>query len=512
MRLSGLLVHTQLLSESKDLSRMNIQPGSRIAEYFNHKRKIEMIPKNRKYSLVGGLTNDDMDRMHTAALDIIATVGMKVPHEGILNLIRDTKGVKVNGEVVTFSFDLVEKAISDMQYPDYAVNADYLINGGAYELNIIDIESGSIRQPLTKDLIEMVKLMDSYGMFGSAPVRPSDIKHNELQEIAMYKYCWENSPRIANSIFEANEKSTLRVAEYVYEMSQAAGKQFSLGFWIKSPFRIDFTELDIIYRFLKKGILLWTATMPIAGASAPLYFPGAYVQSMAELFGGLTLLNLINIGESAPVCLIIDSIRAYPFDFKYASFVYGSPEDIIGTLFQIQLNRRYGIPVVAKSLLTSSNAIDVQLSAEMMAHTLTAAFAGARIFTGAGFLAVDEVFAAEKLVIDYEVVQYVKNVVEGFRFSNEQIATGIIKEVGIGGEFLSHETTLRDYREINWMPEVFEHIMLRKWKDIGEPDLRDKCRKIAKERIRAHEYSLPDHVRRELNRIYRRAEKDIFST
>jgi len=468
-----------------------------------------MIEKNRRCQLAGGLTDEDMDKMHGEMLDIIENVGLKVPHDGILKLLAEKDGVIIKGDVVRFKANLVEKAISDMKYPDYAVNANYIINGGAYEMNVTDLDTGKIRPSLTNDLVDMVKLVDSYGMYASSPVRPTDIKSTELQEITMYKLCWENSSNVSSSIFEANEKSSLKAAEYIYEMAQVSKKRYSLGFWVKSPFKVDFKELDIIYKFLDKKVPLWCATMPIAGATAPIYFPGAYVQSMAEGFAGLTLLSLINTSEEPSVCLIIDTIRAYAFDFKYASFVYGSPEDIIGTLFQTQLNKRYGIPVVAKSLLTSSNSIDSQLGAEIMAHTMVAALAGARIFTGGGLLAIDEVYSGEKLVIDHEVVQYVKNVVEGFRFSQEYLSTDIIKEVGIGGEFVSHGSTLKDYRDATWEPNVFEHIMLRKWRQMGQPELREKLRTVAKERIKKHSYSLPKDISKELNKIYNKAKEEF---
>ena len=175
-----------------------------------------MIEKNRKYYLAGGLTDEDMDKMHDEMLDIIENVGLKVPHDGILKLLAEKDGVKIVGNIVKFKPYLVEKAISDMKYPDYAVNADYIINGGAYELNVTDLDTGKIRPSLTNDLVDMVKLVDSYeGMYASSPVRPTDIESTELQEITMAKLCWENSSRVSNSIFEANEKSSLRAAEYI---------------------------------------------------------------------------------------------------------------------------------------------------------------------------------------------------------------------------------------------------------------------------------------------------------
>ncbi len=468
-----------------------------------------MIEKNRKYFIDGGFKEEDIEKMHNAMLDIIESVGISVPHDGILKMIRGIDGVNIEDKVVKFKPDLVEKAISDMNYPDYVKNADYIINSGAYELNVLDMDNGKIRPALTSDIVDMVKLTDSYGMYGSSPVRPSDIKSVELQEIAMSKICWENSPRNSNSVFEANERSSIRSVEYIYEMAKVADKRLCMQLWVKSPFKTDFKELDLLYRSLDKKIPMVAATMPIAGATAPIYMPGAYVQSMAEVFAGLTLLNLINKGPEAPHCLIIDSIRAYAFDFKYASFVYGSPDDILGTLFQIQLNKKYGIPVVAKSLLTASNDIDTQLGAEIMAHTMMAAMAGARIFQCSGLISIDEVFSAEKVVIDYEVVQYVKHLVSGFRFTEKDLSVDIIKEVGIGREYVSHDSTLNDYKEVSWQPEVFEHMMLRKWRQEGEPNFKDTCTEIARERIKRHEYSLPADISKELDKIYKKAVEEF---
>ncbi|GAI18743.1 unnamed protein product [marine sediment metagenome] len=104
----------------------------------------------------------------------------------------------------------------------------YKIVSGAYEQNVIDLDTGKIRQATLKDLVELTKLADSYGMVGSAPVRPMDLP-DPLQEIAMYKVSWENSSQKAQGIFDANPKSSLEVADYVYEMSKVVNKSFSIG-------------------------------------------------------------------------------------------------------------------------------------------------------------------------------------------------------------------------------------------------------------------------------------------
>ena len=47
--------------------------------------------------------------------------------------------------------------------------------------------------------------------------------------------------------------------------------------------------------------------------------------------------------------------------------------------------------------------------------------------------------------------------------------------------------------------------MLRKWHQIGQPELREKLRTVAKERIKKHSYNLPKDISKELNKIYSKA-------
>ncbi|MBI3946205.1 MAG: trimethylamine methyltransferase family protein [Armatimonadetes bacterium] len=460
------------------------------------------------YGICGGLTSEMIRRIHESAMGVIERVGLRVPHHGIRSLLAEHAGVRISGEIVRFEPFLVEKAIRGMSYPGWTREREWAIISGAYELNVLDSETGEIREPTTADLRDLTKLCDAYGMLGSVPVRPLDLPTVALQEVANYKVTWENSPLRSADVFDANPKSTVRVAEFVYELARAAERFFSLGLWVASPFQTVADELEVIYRFLDRRVPMWAATMPIAGATAPISMVGAYVQSVAELFAGVTLLSLISRG--APVyASLIDSIRAYPFDMKHGSFVYGSPEDLLATLLQAQLNRRYGIPLVAKSLLTTSREPDAHAAAEKAAHTVVAALAGARTFTNAGLLSVDEIYSAEQTVIDHEIVQYARRVVEGFDFDADALAVAAIEEVGPGGTFLGHPTTVAKCRTAFWMPELFEHLMLGPWREAGSLSVREKARALARKRIAAHRYALPAEVQREFDRIWRAAVAEL---
>jgi trimethylamine--corrinoid protein Co-methyltransferase len=459
-----------------------------------------------EYSIGGGFAAEDVQRLHEKALDLVAQVGLRVPHEPTLRRISGRRGVRISGDTVRFGPDLVQAAIDAQWYPESLVDREFSVNCGAYEMYVTDLQSGAIRSATYGDLVDLTKLAHALGMTGSAPVRPLDLPPL-LQELAMYKVSWQYSDRRPGGIFDANPISTPLAADYIREMAMAAGKFFSLGLWIVSPFIATTEQLEIIEHCQGRGLPLWVATMPIAGTTAPIFMPGAYLQSVAELLAGLALIYLL--ADGAPVyCSIIDSIRAYPFDMRHGSFVYGSPEDLLATLMQIQLNRFYGIPVVAKSLLTTSKLPDAQAAAEKAAHTLAAALAGARMFTCAGLLAVDEIFSAEQLVIDHEIVQYVARVCRGYEFSADTLAAHIITEVGPGGSFLRHRSTRDHHRETTWDPDLFTHTSFSQWQGHGSPRLVDQARVFARDAIAAHDYELPAEPRRELEAIYQHAARE----
>ncbi|HOS93174.1 MAG TPA: hypothetical protein PLQ54_07655, partial [Armatimonadota bacterium] len=147
------------------------------------------------YSLAGGLSDEQIGRMHDEALGLIETVGLHVGHREIRGILADHEGVTVDGEVVRFAPDRVEAAVAAQYYPPELSQFDYEMVAGAYALNVTDPGDGHTRPATTDDLRFLVKLADRLGCWGSAPARPTDIPSPELQEIALQRIAWENSPR-----------------------------------------------------------------------------------------------------------------------------------------------------------------------------------------------------------------------------------------------------------------------------------------------------------------------------
>jgi trimethylamine:corrinoid methyltransferase-like protein len=467
-----------------------------------------------KFQINGGLSEQDIKRMWEGAVYLIEEFGLRVPHEGIRSILAGFDGVKIEGDLVKFSADLVSKAIANQDYSDLPKELgpdNPGIVAGAYIKNVIDPETDKIRPATLQDLVDYTKLCDSYGFYGPPCVRPNDAPV-ELQRILMYKTSYEYSRVHAHGILDVAGWLNPREARYGKELADVAGKDFRVDLWLISPFLAPEEGLSILYEFRDEPVDMNVATMPVSGTTAPIRMLDAYIQSLGELFSALTLIYLVNERKKSKGkirCVIVDSIRAYPFDMKYASFVYGSAEDLLGTLYQAQLNRYFGIPLVAKSLLTTAKYPDAHAAGEKAAHTMAAVLSGAYLFANAGLLSVDEIYSIQQLLIDREIVQFCLRVVRGDEFHEDLSGVDLIKEVGHWGTFLDHETTYKEFKKCLWDPEIFTHQTLNQWQERGSKSPGTIAKESALLKIKSHSYRIDERVKKELDRIYERAAGEL---
>jgi trimethylamine--corrinoid protein Co-methyltransferase len=459
------------------------------------------------FKLSKGFNQEQMDQIHEKALHLCETVGLYVHHEGILKLLSNYNGVKIEKGNVRFSSDLVQKALNEAEYilPEYA-KKNWVMSAGAHQTTMYDIETGKLRKTTLNDLIDLIKLGDALDTVGSAPVVPLDQPYH-LKEILMHKIPYEYSKYRSNDLFEHAPMPTYECATYVYEMAKAAEKWFTFGVWIISPRSFDTNELDVVYKLLDRGIPMWISSMPIAGISSPITMQATILQSVFEHLAGLTMLNLINT-KSFNYISPNDAFEADQFDMKYTTFVYGTPEYTRATVYEIELCNYYGIPKVSKSLLTTSKEPDAQAAFEIGIHTLFSALAGARAFRCGGLLSNDEIYSAGQLVIDHEIINYTKSLVREQEFSEEKFMIDEIKDVGPGQSFIGRLSTLENFKKEYWEPDLFIRTNLGQWQKMGSKPIRQYAIELAKKKIKEHTYIIDDDVRKELDRIYKSAKND----
>ena len=117
-------------------------------------------------------------------------------------------------------------------------------------------------------------------------------------------------------------------------------------------------------------------------------------------------------------------------------------------------------------------------------------------------------FSFGQLVIDDEIAAMVKRVVSGIDFEDTLMGVDLIKEIGIGGHFLSKRHTLEHLRSEQIQSTVIDRRVREEWEDIGSKSIIESANEKAAELIRTHiPEPLPEDVAKELRKIVKSAEK-----
>ena len=106
------------------------------------------------------------------------------------------------------------------------------------------------------------------------------------------------------------------------------------------------------------------------------------------------------------------------------------------------------------------------------------ALAGANVIYGLGMLELGITFDFGQLVIDNEIAMMIKHVVNGIEINDYNMAVDVIKEVGIGGEFLSHPHTFQNLRH-NIFPNMIDRDDRDTWNLMGKQTLIGSAREKA---------------------------------
>ncbi|MBI2940186.1 MAG: trimethylamine methyltransferase family protein [Chloroflexi bacterium] len=461
--------------------------------------------------LASGPSPADLQAMHEAALRILDEVGLAVDNKEIIGLLTLHDGARVERGRLHLAPWLVEEhatayrrqARSDGKAPGRRAPWDIrlTISGGPHFW--VDPDTDQVRPITLDDLIlgtRLVDALDEEGVRGRIPAVVLDVPA-PLMALLEYKVACEHSRHGRGFV----NPCPIAGLEFLYAMHQVMGHDFHLPLYVVSPLRLVGESLEAVLHFRRRAnVSHSSSSMPIMGVDAPIHLRGAFVQSIAEALGGYVVLKLID--PDAPATF---SVMAFAFDMRYANMVYGSPEQNLCDLMGLWVNAFYGHRIGTRSLRTMAKRPGLQAAAEKAASAAFGALAGSRSFSGAGILALDQVFSPEQLMLDVEIRNYASRLVRGIRFDQEALALDVIAAAAPGGEYLLHESTLSHFRDEFWTPDLFERRTVKAWQTHQERDVRELARTRVREKLAVSSFELDADKRRVLDEIYRRASERL---
>jgi trimethylamine:corrinoid methyltransferase-like protein len=491
------------------------------------------------------LTPEMLDQCCDVGVRLLRELGLGVSNEKFLDAIRKKEGVRVEGGRVYFEEILVRKNIEkfvagqkkNLKKKEEKSSAprsvdiweaglsprekaeipeeEWTLRGGGFSMAVIDVETDAVRPATCRDLRDLIRLVTSYGIEGNYPVIPQDVPPI-MQAIAVFKISWETSDRI-----RCLDYMDKRQTRPIYEMHRVMEKPFALFLTVESPMTVSESDLNIFLDFYPdwkrhRDIEFSVLDYPMLGISKPITITGNIAQYIAEEFGVYTLLNLFDPEIEVPVAIP----GGRPTDLRNTCWAWGHPRQHLFDFLNARILPRLCKLEAARYLRdgtlleTSSCAVDEQAGLEKMATAMVAALQGARNFGGLGNLCVDDLFSGVQFVIDVEIVEYVREVVEAFNPHPDIVSMdGIfetLQDVSLGKEhFLAHPDTAAKFRNILPSSDLLHREKLRSW--LGHKKLlKDRAREECLKRIENQPpFSLPSEKQKELDEIYKRAEAEL---
>lgn len=153
--------------------------------------------------------------------------------------------------------------------------------------------------------------------------------------------------------------------------------------------------------------------------------------------------------------------------------------------------------------------VDAQSGFEKTITGMLPALAGANVVYGSGMLEVGITFDLAQLVIDNEIAGMIKKAVNGVTVNDETLSVDIIKEMGIGKDYLSHESTY-NYMKSTSHSKLIDRRMREDWQAAGEKDIYQRAREKVFDILDNHKPApLSDDVRDGIHSIVVDAEKEV---
>lgn len=145
----------------------------------------------------------------------------------------------------------------------------------------------------------------------------------------------------------------------------------------------------------------------------------------------------------------------HPLDPGSLVCSFGAPGITVSALGGCAMANFYGLYSGGNVGLTDSLEPDFQCGFEKAISAAFAAFSGGRSVGGQGIVGADQGISLEQLVIDNDWIEAFNFSIKGILVDEDTLAETLIREVGIGGNFMGEEHTVAHLREYYWRPSVF---------------------------------------------------------
>ena len=445
------------------------------------------------------LTQEQVERIHDASLEILETVGLLVRSERARELFAK-HGCNVDSETqyVTFPRTVVEK-YRVMIPPTFTFRGrdpkfDRTIPGdrpilvtGSSAPDIIDPITGKERRARSDDIARIAHLVNelpSYDVF-SVSTLADDAPDGQFTLARLYpalKYCLKP---IRSTTKDMEDAAAVMKMLYAIAGSEAAymERPFVTHHYcpVVSPLTMDHLSTEAIIYFSEKGLPVYPSIVPNAGLTSPMSMAGTLVQGNAEFLAAAVLMQMAR--EGTPT--IYASLPTIA-DMRTGAYASGGVECGMLHMAFAQLARFYNVPSGGYIGLTNSKINDAQSGYETGTSSMAGLLGGADMFNMGGLLDALKAFDFAKAVIDDEVMTMLKRMKRGITFSEDELALDVIRQVKPGGSFMMNPHTVKRMKTEAILTKLSDRDARSIWEKKGSTDINARALKKARDIMTAN--------------------------
>ena len=462
------------------------------------------------------LSDDDIQAMHEATLQVMSEVGVIWSHKPSLDILTDA-GCTVKENRVYFPADLVMDSIKKAgkrpcirgrngQVNELGAGNLYFHNlGGARD--VFDARTGTRRIASEQDVIDSTRLLDALPNAHTVTpfFTPRDVP-GELMSLFMYRHTLPHTtkPVQGPGIQFAEE------VKYALEMAAVVGTpahELTLSLSPVSPLTIHDPAAAAIIEMAKAGVICSNLPAPTGGATSPMTITGSLVQQSAETLALLVLAQIVNPGCGVVYCGRLGLLE------PRTGLIWGGVELGISSAATVQLGHFYGFSVNVYGFSTNAHTLDAQNAFERGLNAAIPALAGADELSGIGEMEAGVMGSYAQMVLDNEIVGSILRLRKGLSADAEHMAVEIIGNVMNGTRnFLGQKHTLKHLRagEIA-LTKLAERNSWDTWEEkLERKQMADHAVDEAERLLREHVVPPLDPQQEiELDRIMAAAEKEM---
>ena len=476
------------MTEAKERGRR----GRRIRQTEQPTPRLHRRQLSNPFQPLTILSDDQVEAIHRAALELLADTGMKVMLDEARQILgRSETEVDEETEIVRFDPEMVEASVaaapSSFEIASRTGERNVALGGKSVALlpvagppHATDLDRGR-RAGKLEDFENFVKLTQAFDVLHALTpaVEPQDIDL-EVRHMRMTL----SQLQLSDKVPFVYSRGRAQVADCL-EMIRIGSGDDDEAFdqtprcWTvintNSPRQIDLPMCEGIIDFARRGQVTLITPFTLAGAMAPVSLAGALTQQHAEALAAITLAQLVRSG--APV---VYGAFTSNVDMRSGAPAFGTPEAFKAALASGQLARHIELPWRSSGVSTS-NTPDAQGGYETMMNMFGALLGGANMIVhAAGWLESGLSASYEKFILDVEMLHMIAESYQPIDTAPPEIGLEAIAAVSPGGHFFGTEHTLQRFRDAFYEPIVFDRSNFEQWVEAGAPDAMRRANSVWK--------------------------------